>query len=352
MAGRSRAWLDVDLDALKRNAECFRAASGMPILPMIKADAYGLGAAAVVQVLEGLDPWGYGIATVEEGAELRRLGIQRPLVVFTPLYPQILHGCRVWDLRPSIGSLAMLEAWLEFGGGPFHLAVDTGMSRSGIQWWDETIWKRLIPRIDGRPEFEGIYTHFHSAGEDEAACRLQTNRLLEVVARFRQRPRLVHLANSAAPLQAGFDLARPGIFLYGVSVPGLQAEPVAAFRAVVAALRRVSIGTTVSYGATWTAKRETTVATIAVGYADGVLRALSNRGEIELAGRACPIIGRVTMDLTMIDAADLLISVGDVATIYGGLVTVERAASLADTIPYELLVSVGNRIPRFYRRGE
>jgi len=342
--------VDVDLDALVRNARRFRELMGRPLLPMVKADAYGLGAEAVVHALEGLQPWGYGVATVEEGATLRRAGIARPIVLMTPLYPQILPGCLVWALRPSIGDAAMLDLWIEAGGGPFHLAVDTGMSRGGLPWHDLATWERLVPRLASLAGFEGMYTHFHSAGENPAASLEQYDRLQGVVTRLKRRPELLHAANSAADPAHALDLARPGIYLYGGQVAFPPPEPVARFQARVAAVRRVRAGDSVSYGATWRAASDTTIATIAAGYADGLHRSLSSRGRVEVRGVACPIAGRVAMDLTMVDVGDHDVQVGDVATLFGGIVSVEEQAALAGTISYELLTALGPRLPRHYRR--
>ncbi len=349
-AGRTRAWVDVDLDALVRNARRFQALMDRPLLPMVKADGYGLGAEAVTAALEPLEPWGYGVATVEEGATLRRAGIVRPMLVFTPLYPQIVHSCLTWDLRPSVGGAAMLQAWLAAGGGPFHLAVDTGMARSGIPWHDDASWAQVAALVAGRSELEGIYTHLHSAGEDAAASARQAARFEEAVARLPHRPRFRHAANSATGIEHAFDLVRPGIHLYGGQVPGLEGETVARFQARVVSVRRLRPGDTVSYGATWLADHDTTIATLAAGYADGLHRSLSNRGKVELRGAVCPIVGRVTMDLTMVSVGDGDVAVGDIATLFGGLVSLDEQAGLAGTISYELLTALGPRLPRLYRR--
>src|ERR671912_704308 len=133
-SGLTRAWVDVDLGALQRNALAIAGRAGVPLLPMVKADAYGLGAVAVVRALESVDPWGYGVATVEEGAELRDAGIERRIVVFTPLAEEDLAGARAHDLTPALSRAAAIEAWHRLRGTSWHLAIDTGMSRSGIRW--------------------------------------------------------------------------------------------------------------------------------------------------------------------------------------------------------------------------
>ncbi|MDZ4673654.1 MAG: alanine racemase [Gemmatimonadota bacterium] len=349
-AGRTRAWVDIDLDALARNAQRFQAHMQRPLLPMVKADGYGLGAEAVAHALEPLSPWGYGVATVEEAATLRRAGIGRPILLFTPLYPQILHACLTWGLRPSIGDPAMLGLWLESGGKAFHLAVDTGMGRSGVPWHDAEAWAQLHPMLADQPAFEGMYSHLHSAGDDPDASAVQMARFQAVIDALPRRPEFLHIANSAADPSMALDLVRPGIHLYGGPVAGVAGEPVVKLQARVVAVRRVRPGDTVSYGATWQAALPTTIATIAIGYADGLHRALSGTGRVELRDTVCPIAGLVTMDLTMVDVGDLPVQVGNVATVFGGRVSLEDQAARAGTIPYELLTAMGPRLPRLYRR--
>jgi alanine racemase len=350
----SRAWLDVDLDALVANARVFQALVRAPLLPMVKANAYGLGVASVTRALERVDPWGYGVATVDEGEQLRALGITRPVLVFTPLLPQLSHRCAAADLRPAIGSLEALEAWLALGQAPFHLDIDTGMRRSGVAWNDAAQLGRVAAIVTASPGWEGIFTHFHSSDSDPAATRLQWARLQEALAMIGARPRFVHVANSGAgvsDLGLGADFARPGIYLYGGRVGQHEPDPVAALRARVVATRRVARGDTVSYGATWRAEHPTTIATIACGYADGFPRVLGNVARIEIGGHAHPVAGRVTMDMIMVDVGDADVRPGDVATLFGGLVSVDDQATAAGTISYEMLTSVGARVVRRYSGG-
>lgn len=320
---------------------------------MLKANGYGLGAVAVARALEQATPWGYGVATVAEGAELRAAGITRPIIVFTPLIPDVhtVSAMRSAALRPVLGDLAALECWLANGGGPFHIEIDTGMSRSGFRWQDEAALLELRGRLSGAPEWEGVFTHFHSADTDPASAREQLERFDAVLAPF-PRPPLVHLANSAAAAlepPARGDLARPGIYLYGGRAGTLEPEPVAKLRARVVALRRLQPGDTVSYGAEAEVESETTIATLSIGYADGVPRSLSSRGLVELAGVIVPIVGRVTMDLLMLDVEDTPVALGDVATLYGGLILLDDQAALAGTVSYELLTAVSSRVVRRYQ---
>jgi alanine racemase len=344
----SRAWVEVDLAALVQNARTVGRISGARLLPMVKAGAYGLGAIPCAHALEAVDPWGYGVVTVQEGIDLRAARFDRPIVVFTPLTAPQLDQCGAHQLRPVIGDRAALEAWLAAGPAPFHVEVDTGMSRCGFRWDTELGW---IDLLASAPGFEGIFTHFHSADTDPASIQVQWRRFQAVVQRLPRRPPLIHAANSAAALRgtayAG-DLVRPGIFLYGGAVSGIAPQPVAKFRAPVVALRTVRPGDPVSYGGSWSAARDTLVATVAAGYADGVPRSLGNQGLVELDGRTFPIIGRVTMDFLMV-AVDDAIRLGDIATIYGGRVSLDEQATRGGTISYELLTSLGARVPRQYQ---
>jgi alanine racemase len=349
-----RAWLDVDLAALIRNARRFQELRKVPLLPMVKSNGYGLGALAVARALEDVVPWGYGVATVAEGAELRSGGITRPIVVFTPLLPDraSVAGMQASALRPVIDDLDALTAWAEGGGGPFHIEIDTGMSRCGFRWHDQDALQELRGRLTKLPEWEGAFTHFHSADTDPESSREQLERFEGVLQGLGSRPPLVHYSNSAAAgleLNVSADLTRPGIFLYGGRAGTLEPEPVARLRARVVSLRQLRPGDTVSYGAEAKVEIDTTIATLSIGYADGVPRALGSRGLVELRGVIVPIVGRVTMDMLMVDAERTPVAVGDVATMFGGRVSVDEQAAHAGTVSYELLTRVSARVERRYQ---
>jgi alanine racemase len=354
----ARAWVDVDLAALAANARRVAAISGARLLPMVKANGYGLGAVEIARALEALDPWGFGIATVEEGGALRAAGIGRPLLVVSPLLPSDVERYLEHDLRPSIGDARALGAWMARTDQPFHVEVDTGMSRGGVRWNDATTLEYLRKTLATASGWEGIYTHFHSADVDPAPVAVQWDRFQATLSMLPRRPALVHAANSAAALMGrtyAADLVRPGIFLYGGRAGAVEPRPVAALRTRVVAVRTVEAGGTVSYGATWQAKSPATIATLGIGYADGFFRATREvRGEksspprvVELRGREAPVVGRVTMDLTMI-AVEGPVEIGDVVTVYGGSVSLDRQALSMGTISYELLTALSPRIPRRY----
>lgn len=352
----TRAWVDVDLTALVANARTVATVSGSRLLPMVKANGYGLGAVAVARALESLDPWGFGVASPEEGGVLRAAGISRPILVVSPLIPQSIGRYLELDLRPSIGDAAALAVWVAQSARPFHLEIDTGMSRSGVRWSDQAELRLVSTRLATAQGWEGVFTHFVAAESDTATTDAQWDRFQEVLQALPRRPPLVHAANSAGALRGkcyAADLVRPGIFLYGGAVGKAEPRPVAALRAPVVAIRTIDAGDTVGYAPTWRADRPTTIATLGVGYADGFPRSASQAGrsqsrEVELNGRLAPIVGRVTMDLCMA-AVERDVRSGDVATVYGGLVSLDRQAEMAGTISYELLTRLGPRVVRRYR---
>ena len=348
-----RTWIEVRLSALVANARTVAERNpGARLLPMVKADAYGLGAVAVARALEALDPWGYGVATAAEGTQLREAGIRRPVLVFAPTL-EALEAVAAQRLTPALGSAALIDRWLQLAPAlPFHVEVDTGMARAGFDWRE---FGAAAARFADQPAFEGAFTQFHSAGDTPASVSEQRERFAAALAALPRRPAVVHAANSAAALHApaaGEDLVRPGIFLYGGAAAGYQPEPVVAWRARVIETRWRDAGWTVSYGATWRAAGRTCLATIAAGYADGVRRSLSNRGVALLGGRRLPFAGRVTMDMTVLDAGDAEPPSGAVATLLGtdgeASLTLDEVAAAAGTISYEILTGLSNRVARVY----
>jgi alanine racemase len=351
----TRAWVDIDLGALLRNGQAIANHARVPLLPMVKADAYGLGAVPVVRTLAKLDPFGFGVATVEEGRELRASGSWRPIVVFTPLLVGELGDARAAKLIPTLASAHTIAAWTESGGGPWHLAIDTGVSRAGVRW------DRIGEVIDAvrRAPPDGAFTHFHSAELDDGSMEIQERRFRDAIAALPERPAILHADNSAASVRrspSAWDVVRPGVFLYGVgSGPhaALQPEPVAHLRARVVELRDLAPGDSVGYGATWRAARPSRVATLALGYADGYRRSLGNKAEALLHGRRVPVVGTVMMDMTVLDVTGVPCAEGDVATLFGtdgdDILKVEEVAARAGLSPYELLTGLRQRITRVAR---
>jgi alanine racemase len=343
----------VDLQALLANARTIQ--ERVPrsrLLPMVKANAYGLGAVPVARALERADPWGYAVATAHEGQELREAGITRPILVMAPQTASLALVAEA-GLTPALGSVAQIGAWLALAAGrPFHVEVDTGMARWGLGWES---FGADAARFADAPGFEGVFTHFHSPWDNPASVREQWGRLQAALAGLPRRPPLVHAANSVATLEfpeTVGDLARPGIFLYGGRAGAHRPRQVVQWRTRVLATRWVEAGATVSYGATYRATTRSCVATLGAGYADGLPRSLSNTGAALVGGRRLPIAGRVTMDFTMVVSTDWAPEPGSVATLIGtdGAATIELDdfATLAGTISYDILTGLGRRVTRVY----
>jgi alanine racemase len=349
-----RAWVEVDLGALRRNGAAVIARAGAPLLGVIKADGYGLGAVRVAQALEPLQPWGFGVATVAEGVELRDAGVTRPILVLSPVLPEEYAAMREAKLRPSLGTPSAFEGWVQGGGGPWHLSIDTGMSRAGMEWTDVAASALAITAANP----EGAYTHFHSADCNDGSMERQVGRFRSALAKLPRRPRILHAENSPAVERGGrseWDLVRPGVFLYGVGSGAgatLWPEPVASLRARVVEIRTIDDGESVSYTGTWHASGQRRIATLGIGYADGYRRALSNRGIALVRGQRAPVVGIVTMDMVMLDVTGMSCEVGDVATLIGrdgnDQLTIEDVGRTGELLTYEILVGLKLRAPRVY----
>jgi alanine racemase len=321
---------------------------------MVKANAYGLGAIPVARALAAADPWGFGVATIDEGRELRDAGITLPIVVFTPLLPAWAPAMADAELTPVIGSVGAFDAWAsDRHGRRFHIGLDTGMNRAGASVTDPELLLALRDRIANTKGYEGVCTHFHSADTDASSVDKQWRDFQQAVDALGPRPPQVHAANSAAALMGpryGADLVRPGIYLYGgrAGSAGADPAPVAHVQAAVVSVRTIAAGDSVSYAATWRANNTTRIATVAVGYADGVPLAFATAGQMAIRGQAVPVRGRVTMDMTMIEVPDSVVP-GDVATVFGGPLALDEQAERGRTISYQLLTSIGSRVERRYQ---
>jgi len=362
---------EVDVGALARNVQTLRAvAPGMALLAMVKADAYGHGATLVAPVLESLGVELLGVALVEEGLELRRAGVNAEIVVLGGAYEDAWEALLEARLIPAVFREDQLDALasaaMRVGAKPdAHLKVDTGMSRLGVL-------PEEVPALLSRAKalgigFSGVMSHFANADlRDGTVTERQLETFARVLAQVETagfRPRWRHLANSAAvvalpPAKSGgsYNLVRPGLALYGVSpapwiVPPTPLEPVLTWKTAVIHLKTVPTGTAVSYGGTWTAGRPTRIATLPVGYADGYPRRLSNKAQVLVRGQRAPVVGRVCMDLCMVDVTDVPgAALGDEVVLLGRQggqeVGAGELASWLDTIPYEVLCGVGARVPR------
>jgi alanine racemase len=264
----------------------------------------------------------------------------------------------------TISDVDALIRWAAAGPVEFHVEVDTGMGRSGFDWRETGAWSEAVRAAMGPDvRWTGVYTHFHSADRaDPAPTRTQWTRFQDALAQLpvSREDLMVHASNSAASLrwpEYAADAVRPGIFLYGgksvdADVDGVERpEPVAALRATIVRARSVPPGTTSGYGATWVSRGWARWATLSIGYGDGVPRCLGNRGTALVLGRRAPIIGRISMDMTVVDITAVPeAAVGHTATLIGSSggeeITVDEVAAVADTISYEILTGLTARLPR------
>ena len=363
---RSRAWMEVRGDALRSNLARIRASVGPAarLVPMVKADAYGTGVAGAVAALERMDPWAFGVATVCEGVALRDMGVKRPVVVFSPAPPGEVGAAVEHGLTLSMSSVGALEALAATARGrptPFHVEIDTGMGRAGFDWRRTSAWAPAVhASVETGLRWEGCYTHMHSADEGVDTVAEQWGRFQEALALLRPPDgTLIHALNSAGALRCpeyAADAVRPGVFLYGGRAGRDLPAPteVAAVRARVVHVREAPSGTTVGYGATHRAQGVERWAALAIGYGDGLPRVLGNRGFALVRGRRVPMVGRISMDVTVVDISDVPgVEVGDVATLVGSdgdaHIPVDEVAELAGTISYEILTGFTPRVPRVWR---
>lgn len=369
---RSRAWVEVDLDALRANAEHAHRAAGpaATLLPMVKANAYGLGMVPVARALADAFPGlaGFGVAAVAEGEALREAGWAGRILVFSPAAASEYGRAARAGLTLCLSEVEAVRRWAacatEHGRRlAMHVEVDTGMGRAGFRWDAAAEWGPRVQQDAGEALiWEGVYTHLHSADEpDLGSSQEQLERFGRAVAALPppaagQPERLVHAANSAAALRLGrgYDWVRPGIFLYGGRVGAEPPAPVATLRARLALVREVPRGTTLGYGATYAASRAERWGTLGIGYGDGLPRSLGPGGGGALVrGRRVPIIGRISMDMTVVDLTDVPEAApGDVATLIGrdgaAEITLDETAGRAGTISYEILTGLAPRLPRVY----
>jgi alanine racemase len=358
----------VSLGRLRANFAAVRAhAAPARVMAVLKANAYGHGLEAVARALAPQAD-AFGVALVEEGIALRRLGIGNPILVmggiWTRQVPLFLeHGLTF--TAPSVARLGDIEEAAAARGAraKVHLKVDTGMERIGVHHYHaESLLDAALrsPHV----EVEGVYTHFANAdAEDLGHARLQLERFQEVLRFYERRSLPVplrHAANSAALLrmpEARLDMVRPGILLYGVypfegAPRTVEVRPALSWRSRVVYFKVVEAGSPVSYGSTWRADHRVRLVTVPVGYGDGYFRGMSNRAEVVLRGRRRPQVGRICMDQCMVNLEWGEAYNGDEVVLIGeqgeARVTVEELAGWAGTIPYEVLTAINERVPRLY----
>ena len=366
---------EIDLAALHHNFKLIR--SNVPkkteILAVVKADAYGHGFMDISRELESLGVNAFGVAFLAEAIQLRKTGIDRPILLLGGIYPGQERKCIGYNISTVVFNIEQLRALDQaaaklFRKAQVHLKIDTGMGRLGIPFGEIATYLDALKGMSNIT-LEGVVSHFASADElDESGqyyTRLQTERFTWVLDQVRSagfRPRYAHIANSAAALLReipGCNLVRPGIAMFG-AIPSADFQgkfdlrPVMRLKSRVAMLKWVEQGTTISYARRFTAPGRTLIASVPVGYADGYARALTNRGEALIRGKRAKVSGTVCMDWIMLDVTSIEgVSVGEGVILRGtaragNCIHAEELPAAAGTIPYEFFCGISKRVPRVY----
>ena len=362
----------IDLDAIAANFDAIREKAGVPVMAIVKADAYGHGAIQVARLLQDKCAF-FGVSSMLEAMELRQAGLSTPILILghTPVhaYPTAIAE----GIRPAIfhyeDALALSDAAVRLGkSAPFHFAVDTGMSRIGFQATEESA--ALCAKIASLPglQAEGLFSHFATAdcadlSRAEAQARLFDDFDAMLKARGVHIP-IRHLDNSAGLMnfRCHYEMVRSGIVTYGmypsteVSPDLLELKPALQWLSRVTHVKTLPAGREISYGGTYVTDRETRVATVPVGYADGYRRSLSGKFHVLIHGKKAPILGRICMDQLMVDVYDIPeTQVNDRVTLVGRdgdeEITMETIAAMADSFNYEFVCGISRRVPRIYLSG-
>ena len=362
----------IDLDAISDNFDRIRAKAGTNVMAVVKADAYGHGAIQVARLLEGKCAF-FGVSSMLEAMELRRAGLKTPILILghTPVsaYPTaIMEGIRptIFNYDDAVDlSLAAQELGKK---APFHFAVDTGMSRLGFQATEESA--ALCAKIAALPGLraEGLFSHFATADcEDLTRAKAQARRFDAFDRMLKARGvdiPIRHLDNSAGLMNFGthYEMVRSGIVTYGmypsaeVSPELLTLKPALQWLSRVTHVKTLPAGREISYGGTYVTTKDTVVATVPVGYADGYRRNLSGRFYVLIRGKKAPILGRICMDQLMVDVTNIPgVAPGDRVTLVGRdgdlVITMEEISAAADSFNYEFVCGISRRVPRIYTQG-
>ena len=361
----------VNLAALAHNLSCIKRylSPGCEVMAIVKANAYGHGAVEIAQSLARQGIGQFAVASLDEGIELRLAGLTASIVVLGALFEEQIADLIAHKLTPVVSDGRILPTLAKAAHSqpapyPIHLKVETGMGRLGFSP-EELLTVLDNPLLHSPLKVEGLMTHLADAdGTNSNFTERQLesfNALLEQIRLRGLTVPLVHAANSAAIVRfpgAHFSLVRPGIMLYGyhtlpASIPDPDLRPVLSLHTTVAQLRTIPQGSSVSYNGTFVAQRQTRIAVLPIGYADGYSRRLSHRGSVLIQGHRAPIVGLVCMDMIMVDVTDLApVQVGETVTLIGQQgkesIWADEVAGWIGTIPYEVLCGIGSRVPRIY----
>ena len=357
-------WVEIDLNAIRYNINTTRNIVGksVSVMAIVKADAYGHGAVEVSKVLSESGVEMFGVASIEEAIELRENEIDKPIVLLGGIQPGEEESVLRNDLITSVylfSTLDELNKTAKKIGKPckYHIKFDTGMSRLGFSRSDVDKVLKKITRLN-KLELEGVFTHFACADQNDSTYTdYQLKEFQGILNKFEtsgRHPDYIHMANSAAiqrfPHSYG-NLVRPGIMIYGAcSVKGVTVQAAMKMKSRIIQIRELPAGTSVSYGCRFKTKKESRIAVIPVGYADGYMRNLTNKAYVSVKGHMAPVVGTVCMDFSMIDITELNdINIGDEVTLFGDEnISIEDVAEWGNTIPYEIMTIVGKRVRKVF----
>lgn len=367
-------WIEVDLNAIKHNLEAVKSkvGSGTKILAIVKADAYGHGAVKVSQTLEQNGTNMLGVAFPGEGIELRNNNITIPILILNPVLSEQIEDVIQHSLDVTVNSLDIaneisITAKKYHRNIRIHVEIDTGMGGAGVCQDKALPFIKALLLIENL-EIEGVFTHFSSSEEKDKSFTYEQNRKFKEVIKQLENEKitipLIHAANSAAILDiddSHFNMVRPGLILYGIFPSkyvsrNIELKQSMSFKTRIINLKELDQGSVIGYGRTFEIMKQTTVATIPVGYKDGFGRGFSNLGEVLVHGKRVPIIGRVCMDRCFIDVTDLSdVEIGSEVILLGEqdneTISIESAAEMIGTIPYEIVCNVGTITPKkMYRQ--
>lgn len=371
-----RTWADVSLDSLAYNYAQIKGhiPSGCKFLGVMKADAYGHGAVPVSSALVELGADYLAVSNLEEAVQIRRGGVRAPLLILGYTPPMYAENMIYLDITQEVHSLEYAQALnAALDGTNFilnvHLKLDTGMTRIGFTaYGEEADFQALLAAADlPHLHVEGVFMHFSVSDsrepEDVAFTQLQYQRFtkaLDFLADHGVKPEIRHCCNSGATLlypQYAMDMVRPGIMTYGIYPSDdtrdiLDLKPMLSLHTTVSQIRTIPAGTAVSYGRTYTTDKAQTLGVLSIGYADGLVRRLSGRASFLLRGKLVPVVGRICMDMCMVDLSQVPdAQVGDTVTIIGDELPCRILADHLDTIEYEVLCGISKRIPRIYHQN-
>ncbi len=363
------SYVKIDLDVIAKNFDRVAQKAGVPVMAIIKADAYGHGAVQVARHLQKKAAF-FGVSSMLEAIELRRAGLDLPILILGHAPASTYEEAVRQDIRLTVfryeDALDLSKAAVKLGKtARFHFAVDTGMSRIGFPAQPQAA--QLCARIAALPglEAEGLFSHFATADcRDLCRAKMQAERFdafAKMLADLGVKPKFLHLNNSAGIMnfEEHYDLVRAGIVLYGlypsseVDPALLPLQPAISWHSRIAHIKKLPAGCQIGYGGAYTTQKETVVATIPVGYADGYRRSLSDRFYVLIRGKRAPILGRICMDQMMVDVTDIPDAAqGDPVTLVGTdgeeTVTVEQIAEAAGSFNYEFVCGISRRVPRLY----